>query len=58
MEMQDTYVRLDRSIGSLLDLIDRKVGLHMSFSALHLRDMPTRKHRTWACTASRAGNST
>ena len=28
MEMQDTYVRLDRSIGSLLDLIDRKVGLH------------------------------
>mgnify|MGYP000714283934 CR=1 FL=1 len=28
MEMQDTYVRLDRSIASLLDLIDRKVGLH------------------------------
>jgi hypothetical protein len=28
MEMQDTYVRLDRSIGFLLDLIDRKVGLH------------------------------
>ncbi|ADV43535.1 alkaline phosphatase family protein [Bacteroides helcogenes] len=28
MEMQDTYVRLDRSISSLLDLIDRKIGLH------------------------------
>lgn len=28
MEMQDTYVRLDRSIASLLDIIDRKVGLH------------------------------
>ena len=28
MEMQDTYVRLDRSIAALLDLIDRKVGLH------------------------------
>ena len=28
MEIQDTYVRLDRSIAALLDLIDRKVGLH------------------------------
>ena len=28
MEMQDTYVRLDRSIASLLELIERKVGLH------------------------------
>ncbi|WP_291529715.1 alkaline phosphatase family protein [Bacteroides sp. UBA939] len=28
MEMQDTYVRLDRSIASLLDLIDHKIGLH------------------------------
>lgn len=28
MEMQDTYVRLDRSIASLLDLIERKIGLH------------------------------
>jgi hypothetical protein len=27
MEMQDTYVRLDRSIGDLLDMLDRKVGL-------------------------------
>ena len=27
-EMQDAYVRLDRSIASLLELIDRKVGLH------------------------------
>ena len=27
MEMQDTYVRLDRSIASLLDIIDKKVGL-------------------------------
>lgn len=27
MEIQDMYVRLDRSIGDLLDLIDRKVGL-------------------------------
>lgn len=28
MEMQDTYARLDRSLASLLDLIDRKFGLH------------------------------
>lgn len=28
MEMQDTYVRLDRNIASLLDMIDRKIGLH------------------------------
>lgn len=28
MEIQDTYVRLDRSIASLIDLIDRKIGLH------------------------------
>lgn len=28
MEMQDTYARLDRSIAGLLDLIDRKIGLH------------------------------
>lgn len=28
MEIQDTYVRLDNSIGDLLDLIDRKVGLN------------------------------
>lgn len=28
MEMQDTYVRLDNSIGELLEIIDRKVGLH------------------------------
>ncbi len=28
MEMQDTYVRLDRSIADLLDLIDNKVGLN------------------------------
>ncbi|MDR0976904.1 MAG: alkaline phosphatase family protein [Prevotellaceae bacterium] len=28
MEMQDTYVRLDRSIGDLLEMLDRKVGLH------------------------------
>ena len=28
MEMQDTYVRLDRSIASLLELIERKVGLN------------------------------
>ncbi len=28
MEMQDAYVRLDRSIAALLDIIDRKVGLH------------------------------
>lgn len=27
MEMQDTYVRLDRSIADLLELIDRKIGL-------------------------------
>ena len=27
MEIQDVYVRLDNSIGDLLDLIDRKVGL-------------------------------
>lgn len=27
MEMQDTYVRIDRSIAQLLDLLDRKVGL-------------------------------
>lgn len=28
LEMQDTYVRLDNSIAELLDMIDRKVGLH------------------------------
>lgn len=27
MEIQDTYVRLDRSIASLLDMLDKKVGL-------------------------------
>lgn len=27
MELQDSYVRLDRSIASLLDMIDRKIGL-------------------------------
>lgn len=27
LELQDTYVRLDRSLGELLDIIDRKVGL-------------------------------
>lgn len=27
IEMQDTYLRLDRELGGLLDLIDRKVGL-------------------------------
>ena len=27
LEMQDTYVRLDRCLGNLLDLIDAKVGL-------------------------------
>ncbi len=28
MELQDMYVRLDRNIADLLDIIDRKVGLH------------------------------
>ncbi len=28
MEIQDVYVRLDNSIGDLLDMIERKVGLH------------------------------
>lgn len=28
MEIQDTYVRLDRSIANLLELIDKKVGLN------------------------------
>lgn len=28
MEMQDTYVRLDKSIAELLDMLDKKVGLH------------------------------
>lgn len=28
LEMQDTYVRLDKSIADLLDVIDKKVGLH------------------------------
>ncbi|MCP9611459.1 alkaline phosphatase family protein [Coprobacter tertius] len=27
LEMQDTYVRLDRALGNLLDAIDKKVGL-------------------------------
>lgn len=27
LEMQDTYVRLDREVASLIDLIDKKVGL-------------------------------
>ncbi len=27
LELQDTYVRLDRSLGNLLDIIDRKTGL-------------------------------
>ncbi|MCD8309772.1 MAG: alkaline phosphatase family protein [Prevotellaceae bacterium] len=32
MEMQDTYVRLDHSIATLLDILDRKVGLeHVLF---------------------------
>lgn len=34
MEMQDTYVRLDRSIAALLDLIDRKIGLHNALFCL------------------------
>lgn len=28
MELQDTYVRLDRSIATLLDMIDKQIGLH------------------------------
>ncbi|MDR0962043.1 MAG: alkaline phosphatase family protein [Mediterranea sp.] len=28
MEMQDTYVRLDRSIAALLDMLEHKIGLH------------------------------
>lgn len=28
LEMQDTYVRLDRSIAELLNLVDRKIGLN------------------------------
>lgn len=28
MEIQDTYVHLDRSIASLLELIDKRIGLH------------------------------
>ena len=28
LEIQDTYVRLDRCIGTLLDLIEKKIGLH------------------------------
>ncbi len=28
MEIQDTYVRLDHSIADLLDLIEKKIGLH------------------------------
>ncbi len=28
MEIQDTYVRIDRSIANLLDLVDKKIGLH------------------------------
>ncbi|MDR0894201.1 MAG: alkaline phosphatase family protein [Prevotellaceae bacterium] len=28
MEMQDTYARLDRTLASLLELLERKVGLH------------------------------
>lgn len=28
MEVQDTYVRLDRSIAALLEILDRKIGLH------------------------------
>ncbi len=28
LEMQDTYLRLDKSIGELLELIDKKVGLN------------------------------
>ena len=28
MEIQDVYVRLDNTIGDLLDLVERKVGLH------------------------------
>lgn len=31
LEMQDTYVRLDNSIAELLEMIDRKVGLHNTF---------------------------
>ncbi|MDR1004068.1 MAG: alkaline phosphatase family protein [Prevotellaceae bacterium] len=28
MELQDTYARLDRSLATLLDLLDSKIGLH------------------------------
>ena len=28
MELQDTYVRLDRSIATLLEMLEKKVGLH------------------------------
>lgn len=28
VEMQDTYVKLDRSIATLLELVERKIGLH------------------------------
>lgn len=34
MEIQDMYVRIDQSIASLLELLDRKIGLHNVFFCL------------------------
>ena len=36
MEIQDTYVRLDRSIANLLDVLDKKVGLQNVLLFRHL----------------------
>lgn len=36
MEIQDAYVRLDNTLGDLLDLIDRKVGLNNTLILLLL----------------------
>lgn len=40
MEIQDMYVRLDNSLGDLLDLIDRKVGLRNTLFSLLQLDIP------------------
>ena len=58
MEMQDTYVRLDRSIASLLDIIDKKVGLQNVVFLLPPPDIPIPNHPTWDSTGFRPANFT
>ena len=58
MEMQDTYVRLDRSIASLLELIERKLGSTTYFSASPPPAMRPGSSDPGAYTGYRVVNST